>query len=120
MLHGARQGPRGAKCIHWRVRAIAVECAPPSPPLPLPRCFWTLTAGSLFTLRRKDLLRSTGITHVLSVLGLPLDNALFEGFQHKVVEVDDTEDENLIQYFPACNRFIQAAIDAGGAVLVHW
>ncbi|KAF2721441.1 dual specificity protein phosphatase 12 [Polychaeton citri CBS 116435] len=78
-----------------------------------------LYIGGLFTLRRKDALRNCGITHVLSVLRLPLDEQLFQGFSHKVVEVDDVEDENLLEHFPSCNAFIQDALDGGGAVLVH-
>ena len=80
----------------------------------------TLISASLFTVRRKDTLQENGITHILSVLRLPLDEGLFEKYGHKVVEVDDVEDENLLEYFPDCNKFIQDAPDAGGAVLVHW
>jgi len=57
---------------------------------------------------------------VLSVLRLPLDQSLFEGYVHKVVEVDDMDDENLLEHFPSCAGFIQDALDSGGAVLVHW
>lgn len=75
---------------------------------------------SLFTLRRKNALQDCGVTHVLSVLRLPLDEELFEGYAHKVVEVDDVDDENLIAHFPSCNEFIQNGLDSGGSVLVHW
>ncbi|KAK5114968.1 hypothetical protein LTR85_010006 [Meristemomyces frigidus] len=78
-----------------------------------------LYIGGLFTLRRREALQVSGITHVLSILRLPLDQRLFEGFAHKVVEVDDVEDENLLEHFPACNKFIQDGLDAGGGVLVH-
>lgn len=71
-------------------------------------------------MRRRDLLEQSGITHILSVLGLPLDQKLFDGFKHMVVEVDDTDDENLLEHFPACNRFIQSALDEGHGILVHW
>jgi hypothetical protein len=74
----------------------------------------------LFTLRRKESLRETGITHVLSVLKLPVEQGLFDGFTHMAVEVDDVDDENLLEHFPECNRFINAAIEAGGSVLIHW
>jgi dual specificity phosphatase 12 len=57
---------------------------------------------------------------VLSVLGLPLDKELFKPFKHLVVEVDDVEDENLLQYFTTTNGFIQEGLDGGGGVLVHW
>ena len=57
---------------------------------------------------------------MVSVLGLPLDEDLFEGYEHLVIEVNDVEDENIIQYFPASNGFIQQGLDGGGGVLVHW
>ena len=66
------------------------------------------------------MLRECGVTHVLSVLRLPLDDALFVDFTHKVVEVDDVDDENLLEHFPACCTFIQDGLDASGGVLVHW
>ncbi|KAI5359790.1 Putative Dual specificity protein phosphatase 12 [Septoria linicola] len=78
-----------------------------------------LYIGGLFTLRRKEALHASRITHVLSVLRLPLDKTLFENFEHKVVEVDDVDDENLLEHFEDCNQFIQAGLDAGGGVLVH-
>lgn len=74
----------------------------------------------MFTLRRKASLKETGITHVLSVLKLPVEEGLFDGFEHMAVEVDDVEDENLLEHFPACNRFIQSAIESGGSILIHW
>lgn len=37
-----------------------------------------------------------------------------------VVEVDDVEDENLLEYFPSATQFIQDGLESGGAVLVHW
>lgn len=57
---------------------------------------------------------------MLSVLKLPLDEKLFEAYTHKVVEVDDVDDENLLEHFPACVSFIQDGLDAEGAVFVHW
>jgi dual specificity phosphatase 12 len=57
---------------------------------------------------------------VLTVLKLPVEQGLFDGFEHMAVEVDDVEDENLLEHFPETNRFIQSAFDAGGSVLVHW
>lgn len=49
-----------------------------------------------------------------------MDQELFRGFTHKVVEVDDVDDENLLEHFPGCIKFIQDGLDAGGGVLVHW
>ncbi|PVI07801.1 dual specificity protein phosphatase 12 [Periconia macrospinosa] len=78
-----------------------------------------LFIGGMFTLRRRDALQQANITHVLSVLRLPLDQDLFAPFKHMVVEVDDVEDENLLEHLPATNRFIQEGLDGGGGVLVH-
>ncbi|TKA64111.1 hypothetical protein B0A49_06787 [Cryomyces minteri] len=78
-----------------------------------------LYIGGLFVLRRKVALKEANITHVLSVLRLPLDERLFSGFEHMVVEVDDVDDENLLEHFPATNRFIQNGLNSGGGVLVH-
>lgn len=80
----------------------------------------TASLYSIFTLRRKDALKTANITHVLSVLRLPLDDQLFSDFKHMVVEVDDVEDEDLLAHFDACNQFIQTGLDNGGGVLVHW
>lgn len=74
----------------------------------------------MFTLRRRDALKEANITHVLSVLRMPLDEDLFSPFKQHIVQVDDVEDENLIEHFPATNRFIQEGLDGGGGVLVHW
>ena len=74
----------------------------------------------LFSLRRKEAVTKANITHVVSVLRLPLDTDLFATFKHLIVEVDDVEDENIIEHFPASNAFIQEGLDRGGGVLVHW
>ncbi|TKX18641.1 tyrosine-protein phosphatase [Elsinoe australis] len=78
-----------------------------------------LYIGGLFTLRRKASLQECNITHVLSVLRLPLDQDLFEGYTHHVVEIDDVDDENLLEHLPPCIKFIQDGLDTGGGVLVH-
>jgi dual specificity phosphatase 12 len=74
----------------------------------------------MFSLRRRDALTQANITHVVSVLRMPLDPELFNPFEQLRIEVDDVEDENLIEHFPTTNRFIQDGLDAGGGVLVHW
>lgn len=40
--------------------------------------------------------------------------------QHLRIDVDDVDDENLLQHFPAATKFIQSGLDAGGSVLIHW
>lgn len=54
------------------------------------------------------------------MLRLRPDDALFDSFQHHSIEVDDVDDENLLEHFPAAIKFIQSGLDAGGGVLVHW
>lgn len=78
------------------------------------------SSGRLFTLKRKEALKEAHITHVLSVLTLPLDRALFEDYQHLAIDIDDDEDADIIQHFPACNAFIRDGLRGGGGVLVHW
>lgn len=79
-----------------------------------------LAANRLISLRRYEALKKANITHVVSALRLPLDEDLFRPYQHHVVDVDDVEDENILQYFPASNDFIQRGLSSGGGVLVHW
>lgn len=76
----------------------------------------------LCSLQRKDALKQAHITHIISVFRLPLpqDVPNQNHFKRLVVEVDDLTDENIIQYFPITNAFIQEGLDAGGGVLVHW
>ncbi|KAJ4357812.1 tyrosine protein phosphatase yvh1 [Didymosphaeria variabile] len=78
-----------------------------------------LYIGGIFTPAQRDALEEANITHVLSVLRMPLDDDLFTPFRHHAVQVDDVEDENLLEHFPATNRFIQEGLDGGGGVLVH-
>lgn len=74
----------------------------------------------MYALRRREALKEAGITHVVSVLRLPLDKELFVQYQHKIVEVDDVENENLLEHFADTNKFISDALKNGGAVLIHW
>lgn len=74
----------------------------------------------MISLRNKAALQTANITHVVSVLRMRPDENLTEGFEHLKIEVDDVDDEDLLQYFASANAFIQAGLDAGGGVLVHW
>ena len=74
----------------------------------------------IFSMRRKEALKTANITHVLSVLRLDVDENLFGSYHHKIVQVDDVDDENLLEHFPSTNKFIQDGLDSGGGVLVHW
>ncbi|KAI9801300.1 MAG: tyrosine protein phosphatase yvh1 [Piccolia ochrophora] len=79
-----------------------------------------LYIGGMFSLRRKQLMKEANVTHVLSVLRLPLDQGLVDQYKHLVVEVDDLEGENLLEHFVVTNGFIQEGLDSGGSVFVHW
>ena len=72
------------------------------------------------TLKRYAALKKANITHVLSVLAGPVNPELLEPYTHLAIEVNDTEDENLLEHFPVSNAFIQEGLDGGGGVLVHW
>lgn len=60
------------------------------------------------------------ITHVLSVLRMNPSEQTFLNLQHRSIDVDDVEDENLLEHLPAAIEFIQSGLDAGGSVLIHW
>ncbi|KAL8793376.1 MAG: hypothetical protein Q9195_004054 [Heterodermia aff. obscurata] len=79
-----------------------------------------LYVGGLFSLRRKEAMSRANITHVVSVLRLPVDADLFLDYKHHVIDVDDVANENILEHFPASNAFIQEGLDGGGGVLVHW
>ena len=75
----------------------------------------------MFALQQKEAVKKANITHVLSVLRIELRESLFKEFhEHHVVAVDDTDDEDLLQYFPTTNAFISRGLSLGGAVYVHW
>ena len=71
-------------------------------------------------MRRHEALRKANITHVVSVLRLPLERELFARYKHLVVELDDLDDEDIIQHFATSNAFIKEGLESGGGVLVHW
>lgn len=57
---------------------------------------------------------------MVSVLRLAPSEDIFAGYQHHKIDVDDVDDDNLLEHIPAAVRSIQAGLDAGGSVLVHW
>ena len=79
-----------------------------------------IARSRLFSLQRKDAMKRASITHIVSVLCLPVDADLFQGYKHLVIEVDDVKDENILEHFPTSNAFIREGLNAGGGVLVHW
>ncbi|KAJ2375094.1 tyrosine protein phosphatase yvh1 [Coemansia sp. RSA 2607] len=77
-----------------------------------------LYVGSSMAETDKDKLKKCGITHILTVAShYPPSHP--SDFTYKTISIDDLAEENIIQYFPECNRFIADALAAGGRVLVH-
>lgn len=75
---------------------------------------------SIICVNNKAALQRANITHILSVLRLKPSEETFSAYQHHSIDVDDVDDENLLEHFPAAVKFIQSGLDAGGSVLVHW
>lgn len=66
-------------------------------------------------------IKRANITHVVTVLRMHVKEDRFKAFdKHLHIPVDDIDDEDLMQYFPAAIEFIQSGLDGGGGVLVHW
>jgi dual specificity phosphatase 12 len=53
------------------------------------------------------------ITHILSVIDWKFadDSPLIQGYQHLHIPVDDVDDENLIEWFPRSNTFIEQGLN---------
>lgn len=78
-----------------------------------------LYVGDKFSAGKFDLLKSTGITHVL-IVGASLEAKFPLYFRYKTVNVLDGTQENIQKYFSECNDFIENAINhEHGKVLVH-
>lgn len=71
-------------------------------------------------MRRHQALKKANITHVVSILSLPIDEDLFRLYKHHIVDIDDVENENILQHFSGCNAFIEDGLRRGGSVLIHW
>lgn len=66
-----------------------------------------------------EILRSQGITHILSILDRPLLAELVEGFKYKFIYALDLYDTDLLQDMEECLEFIEQGRQEG-SVLVHW
>ncbi|KAJ2308121.1 tyrosine protein phosphatase yvh1 [Coemansia sp. RSA 2706] len=77
-----------------------------------------LYVGSSMAEADKRKLEECGITHILSIATHYVPSHP-TAFTYKLVSIDDLPEENIIQYFPQCNRFIDHALKEGGRVLVH-
>lgn len=73
------------------------------------------------SLSNKAAVKNANITHVVTVLRMDVNEDRFKTFKdHLHIPVDDIDDEDLMQHFPAAIDFIKAGLDGGGGVLVHW
>ncbi|XP_021291262.1 dual specificity protein phosphatase 1B-like [Herrania umbratica] len=77
-----------------------------------------LFLGSLGDASNKSALKSSNVTHILTVANLSVPSYPND-FVYKIIEVMDREDTNLMQHFDECFSFIDEAKRLGGAVLVH-
>lgn len=74
--------------------------------------------GSQFALQGRQSLQKEGITHVLSIMPPPINDKWVDGFTHKLIDADDEEDQDILQYVDEAIAFIALAT-ANGSVLVH-
>ncbi|XP_039037840.1 dual specificity protein phosphatase 1B-like isoform X2 [Hibiscus syriacus] len=77
-----------------------------------------LFLGSLGDASNKSALKSSNVTHILTVANLSVPSYPNE-FVYKIIEVTDREDTNLMRYFDECFGFIDEARRLGSGVLVH-
>lgn len=83
--------------------------------------------GSYMSLSAVNTMKQNNITHVLSVLDVSsmgfkpeeFKTSVKENFVHLYLDVDDTEDQDIAQFFHTTNEFIDGAISKGEGVLVH-
>ncbi|KAF1810509.1 phosphatases II [Eremomyces bilateralis CBS 781.70] len=78
-----------------------------------------LFIGGLMALHGKQTLVKAGVTHVLSAINYHMEPAMIDGYEHFQIKLEDDEDEDIIQFFPKTNKFIDDALRGGGGVLVH-
>ena len=73
--------------------------------------------GSLHCAFNQEALKENHITHILNVSGMA---ATFpKDFTYLSIEIRDKDYTNLLACIPAANIFIEAALESGGAILVH-
>ncbi|XP_047977974.1 dual specificity protein phosphatase 1-like isoform X2 [Salvia hispanica] len=77
-----------------------------------------LFLGSLGAANNKTALKALNVTHILTVAHSLIPSHPND-FVYKIIQVRDTEDVKLSQYFDECFAFIDEAKASGGGVLVH-
>eukprot|EP00727_Mastigamoeba_balamuthi_P007476 m51a1_g3349 putative leucine rich repeat protein (564) ;mRNA; f:409686-411648 len=85
----------------------------PTPDVILPNVY----LGEVQTARNKHALKSLGVTNILCVASyLPLYPEIFN---YMVVDIDDTDESDLLSQLPRCIQFISEALAKNGAILIH-
>ncbi|KAI9888806.1 MAG: tyrosine protein phosphatase yvh1 [Vezdaea aestivalis] len=74
---------------------------------------------SVLCLRRPQAMEH--ISHVVSVMREKVSSTSdsFRDYHRLHIPINDMTDENLLEHFPACNRFIHSALAGGGSIFVH-
>ncbi|KAF8333496.1 protein-tyrosine phosphatase-like protein [Cantharellus anzutake] len=82
-----------------------------------------LLLGPLTVSKQLEKLTSYGVTHIVCIRDAKEAFSVYprfpDKFSYMVLDVEDSEEQNLIRLFPGAQIFIQQAIAAGGRVLVH-
>ncbi|OBZ69013.1 Serine/threonine/tyrosine-interacting protein [Grifola frondosa] len=82
-----------------------------------------LLLGPLQASKSLETLKSLGVTHIVCIRDVKeafsVRPRFPETFQYMVLDVADSEEQNLIRLFPQAKQFIDKAIQQGGCVLVH-
>lgn len=79
-----------------------------------------LYLGDLLSAKDLTSLETKRITHVLTVCRCPeLTYPPSLKIDHKVIGVADARDEDLLDHFKDCWRYVRDALDGGGRVLIH-
>jgi protein-tyrosine phosphatase len=74
--------------------------------------------SNISTTTNRNILKSYGITHILSVVST-MTPLYPDDFSYKHVVAYDNEEFNLTPEFTNCARYIQSVISSGGKILVH-
>ncbi|KAB8280029.1 protein-tyrosine phosphatase-like protein [Yarrowia lipolytica] len=68
-----------------------------------------LWVGSIYSLSAHISFEKYNINHIISMVRGELPGNQIQGYTHLHVEMDDDEEENIMQYFPETNKFIEDA-----------
>lgn len=75
--------------------------------------------GSVGAALTHSVLKQIGVTHILTVAD-NLQPMFPEEFVYKTVDLLDSINQDLIGVLDECIEFIEACVNAGGKILVHW